>query len=214
MGVDLSPAMLEYARQHNSQGSIAYELLDITSPTEVAAFISKNGQFQRVYCFLCFHFVPDQTVAFLNIGNLLAAYGECLVTACITNPFVDAWQTLHTMPEWKSWVTDPRDVLPSWYYFNYSGTSAQIEDETRKCVVDAGLECMACEVTECTWLLRDVAYVFEFYSDVFPVSVDLPSRDKNALKEAFIEQLRPLVKETPRGCEMVVRIYRVHARPR
>ncbi|KAH6944630.1 hypothetical protein HPB50_004281 [Hyalomma asiaticum] len=160
MGVDLSPAMLKYARQHNDQGSVAYELLDIASPSEVAAFATQNGQFQRVYSFLCFHLVPDQTMAFRNIGKLLAADGECLVTACVTNPAVDAWLDLHVMPEWKSLVTDPRVLLPSSINFNYTGTLAQIEEDTRKCVFDAGLECVECEVVECTWLLRDVGHIF------------------------------------------------------
>ncbi|KAL1424470.1 hypothetical protein MTO96_020254 [Rhipicephalus appendiculatus] len=213
VGVDVSPSMLEYARRHNSQGSIAYELLDIASPAEVSAFVTKNGQFQRVYSFLCFHLVPDQTAAFRNIGDLMAADGECLVTACVTNPALDAWLDVHAMPQWNRWVSDPRVVLPSSIYFNYTGTLAQIEEETRKCVVDAGLECIACEVIECTWLLRDVGHIFEFYSDCFPVSAGLSSSDKEALKEAYIERLRPLVKETPRGCEMIVGIYRVHARP-
>ncbi|XP_049273353.1 juvenile hormone acid O-methyltransferase-like [Rhipicephalus sanguineus] len=105
MGVDVSPSMLEFALRHNSQGSIAYELLDIASPTEVSAFVTKNGQFQRVYSFLCFHLVPDQTVAFRNISNLMAADGECLVTAGVTNPAFDAWLDIHAMPEWKRYVT-------------------------------------------------------------------------------------------------------------
>ncbi|KAL1424472.1 hypothetical protein MTO96_020256, partial [Rhipicephalus appendiculatus] len=160
VGVDVSPSMLEYARRHNSQGSIAYELLDIASPAEVSAFVTKNGQFQRVYSFLCFHLVPDQTAAFRNICDLMAADGECLVTACVTNPALDAWLDVHAMPQWKRWVSDPRVVLPSCIYFNYTGTLAQIEEETRKCVVDAGLKCIACEVIECTWLLRDVGHIF------------------------------------------------------
>ncbi|KAL1424471.1 hypothetical protein MTO96_020255 [Rhipicephalus appendiculatus] len=258
VGVDVSPL--------DAGGSIAYELLDIASPAEVSAFVTKNGQFQRVYSFLCFPLVPDQRAAFRNIGDLMAADGECLVTSCVTNPALDAWLDIHTMPEWKRWVSkalckschhkvddafleqvtrlkvagftpdvvlsvtegllkdvrdprrkeerrDPRVVFPSSIYFNYTGALSQIEEETRKCVVDAGLECIACEVIECTWLLRDVGLIFELYSDCFPVSAGLPSSDKEALKAAYIERLRPLVKETPRGCEMIVGIYRVHARP-
>ncbi|XP_065308447.1 uncharacterized protein [Dermacentor albipictus] len=213
VGADVSPSMLEYARRHNSQGSIAYELLDVASPPEVSAFVAKNGQFQRVYSFLCFHLVPDLTVAFQNIRDLLTVDGECLVTACITNPALDAWLDVHVMPEWNTWVSDPRLVLPSSVYFNYGGSVAQIEEETRKCVVDAGLECIACEVIECTWLMRDIWHIFELYSDCFLIGADMPSSDKNALKGAYIKRLRPRVKETTRGCEMSVGIYRVHAKP-
>ncbi|KAH7949184.1 hypothetical protein HPB49_006231 [Dermacentor silvarum] len=213
VGADVSPSMLEYARRHNNQGSIAYELLDITSSPEVSAFVAKNGQFQRVYSFLCFHLVPDLTVAFQNISDLLTTDGECLVTACVTNPALDAWLDVHAMPEWKTWVADPRVVFPSSIYFNYGGTMAQIEEETRKCVVHAGLECIACEVIECTWLMRDVGHIFELYSDCFSVGADVPASDKDAVKAAYIKRLRPRVEETARGCEMRVRIYRVHATP-
>ncbi|KAL3200103.1 hypothetical protein MRX96_001308 [Rhipicephalus microplus] len=105
MGVDVSPSMLEYARCHDSRGAVAYKLLDIASPVEVSAFVTKIGKFQRVYSFSCFHFVPDLTVAFRNIADLMAADGECLVTAATTCPAVDAWLDLHVMPEWRPWVT-------------------------------------------------------------------------------------------------------------
>uniref|UniRef100_A0A6M2D554 Putative juvenile hormone acid methyltransferase fat body overexpressed n=1 Tax=Rhipicephalus microplus TaxID=6941 RepID=A0A6M2D554_RHIMP len=212
MGVDVSPSMLEYARCHDSRGAVAYKLLDIASPVEVSAFVTKIGKFQRVYSFSCFHFVPDLTVAFRNIADLMAADGECLVTAATTCPAVDAWLDLHVMPEWRPWVTDPRMMLSPSFYFNYTGTLAQIEEDTRKCVADAGLECIACEVLQCTWLLPDIEHAFEIYSDCFPVSVGLPSSEKEALKAAYVEHLRPLVKETSSGCEMILTFYRVHAR--
>ncbi|KAK8766259.1 hypothetical protein V5799_006961 [Amblyomma americanum] len=83
---------------------IVYDHLDIDSAVETSAFVTKYGQFARVYSFLCFHLVSDQTASFRNIGRLLSTDGECLVTACVTNPALDAWLDVLRMPEWKNLV--------------------------------------------------------------------------------------------------------------
>ncbi|XP_077519806.1 uncharacterized protein LOC144129526 [Amblyomma americanum] len=194
----------------SSHDRIVYDHLDIDSAVEASAFVAKYGQFARVYSFLCFHLVSDETASFRNIWRLLSTDGECLVTACVTNPALDAWLDVHRMPEWRNLVPDPRAVLPSSsVHFHCTGAEAQIEGETRQCVINAGLECIACVVLQCPWLAPDIGHFCDIYTDCFLVDANVPPM---AFKEVYIERLRPRVKQTPCGWETSVGIYRVHAR--
>lgn len=61
VGFDISTEMVEYARLHNRNPKISYELLDIETEELPEKF---KGYFDHVFSFICLHWVVDQKYVF------------------------------------------------------------------------------------------------------------------------------------------------------
>lgn len=212
VATDVSQSMLEFARRQNIHDDIVYDQLDISSDEEVSTFAEKYGRFGRIYSLLCFHFVPDDKVAFRNVARLLSAGGQCLVSAGVYNPAVDAWADVYKMPQWNSLLPDPAVVFPSGERFNRLGTATRIEQDMRRRVTDAGLKCLTCDVKFVPWHFQDIGQACDKHLEEFKISVGVPINVRDSLKRDYTECLRHKVKETPSGCELTLRICRVLAK--
>ncbi|KAL1414160.1 hypothetical protein MTO96_007642 [Rhipicephalus appendiculatus] len=101
VGVDCSPEMIEYARHHSAHEMLDFKVLDITA--DVTEFLIEFGQFERVYSFMCLHWVDDITTAFKNISRLMSPTGECLLVFCAVVQVADVWKALAAMDRWKKY---------------------------------------------------------------------------------------------------------------
>ncbi|XP_077528658.1 uncharacterized protein LOC144141031 [Haemaphysalis longicornis] len=213
VAADITPSMFEFARKENSDDKIVYDLLDISSDQQVSDFAQKHGPFHRIYSFLCFMYAHDEVVAFRNVARLLSPGSECLISAAVFHPALDAWADVQRMPEWNSLVLDPAKVFANGVIrFHYTGSAAQIEKETRRRVTEAGLECLMCDVKSIPWYFEDIGSIFDKYSADFKLTGNVPPHKLEALKQDYTNFLRSVVTETPSGCAINVGIYRVLAK--
>ncbi|XP_075741435.1 uncharacterized protein LOC142790707 [Rhipicephalus microplus] len=103
VGVDNSPAMLEYARTHHSHEKIRYLHLDIVEG-DVNKFVTEHGRFARAFCFNLMHVVKDNARAMKNMEKLMAPGAECFVLFESCVPMVDVFMALAESPQWKKYA--------------------------------------------------------------------------------------------------------------
>ncbi|KAL1426569.1 hypothetical protein MTO96_018200 [Rhipicephalus appendiculatus] len=103
VGVDNSPAMLEYARIHYSHEKIRYEHLDIVEG-DVDKFVTENGRFGRAFSFNLMHVITDNARAMRNMEKLMAPGAECFVVFENSVPMVDVFLALADSPRWKKYA--------------------------------------------------------------------------------------------------------------
>ncbi|XP_065295125.1 juvenile hormone acid O-methyltransferase-like [Dermacentor albipictus] len=101
VGVDCSREMVEYARVNSAHEKLDFRVLDIAG--DVSGFLEEFGHFDRVYSFLCLHWVDDIVAAFKNISRLMSPTGECLLAFCAVLELADAWKALAAMDRWAKY---------------------------------------------------------------------------------------------------------------
>ncbi|XP_075547454.1 juvenile hormone acid O-methyltransferase-like [Dermacentor variabilis] len=112
VAVDNSHSMIDYARREHVDPKIEHRMLDITADDEVSQFIETEGQFDRVYSFLVFHWIHDKCAALRNVERLMAPGGECLI---VFNPHPGPLQLSKAMmnsERWKKYSDVLKNVAP------------------------------------------------------------------------------------------------------
>lgn len=103
VATDKATDMIEAARRTSSHPSIHYDVLDVEAG-DVAGFVKKYGQFDRVYSLLTWHYLGDQLKGYRNLRHLMKDGGECLVSACIESMFLNAWLDVFLTGKWGPFV--------------------------------------------------------------------------------------------------------------
>ncbi|XP_075529900.1 juvenile hormone acid O-methyltransferase-like [Dermacentor variabilis] len=101
VGVDCSREMVEYARINSAHEKLDFRVLDIAG--DVSGFLEEFGHFDRIYSFLCLHWVDDIAAAFKNISQLMSPTGECLLAFCAVQELADVWKALAVMDRWAKY---------------------------------------------------------------------------------------------------------------
>lgn len=103
VGADISEGMLNYARQSYRHSKIDFEKLDVGLPLE-----SKSWPipFDHITSFYCLHWVQNQQQAILNIFNLLATEGDCLLVYLASHPYFDVTKRLSETHRWAPYLAD------------------------------------------------------------------------------------------------------------
>ncbi|XP_037518036.1 uncharacterized protein LOC119394805 [Rhipicephalus sanguineus] len=112
VAVDNSYPMIDYARREHGHSKIEHRMLDIAIDGEVSQFIEAEGQFDRVYSFLTFHWIHDKGAALRNVERLLTPGGECLI---VFNPHPGPLQLSKAMinsDRWKEYSDVLKKVGP------------------------------------------------------------------------------------------------------
>ncbi|KAH6927178.1 hypothetical protein HPB50_000141 [Hyalomma asiaticum] len=104
VAIDNDPSMISFAKKHSAHKNIVYSVFEF-GVSDVEEILNAYGHFDRIYSFLCFHYVKDQPKAYEDIAQLLnPERGECLVTSAVACEPVDAWLEMHLMERWKGVV--------------------------------------------------------------------------------------------------------------
>ncbi|XP_065302792.2 juvenile hormone acid O-methyltransferase-like [Dermacentor albipictus] len=112
VAVDNSHSMIDYARREHGNPKIEHRMLDIAAYDEVSQFIETEGQFDRVYSFLTFHWIHDKCAALRNVERLMGAGGECFI---VFNPHPGPLQLSKAMmnsERWKKYTDVLKSVAP------------------------------------------------------------------------------------------------------
>ncbi|XP_050029524.1 juvenile hormone acid O-methyltransferase-like [Dermacentor andersoni] len=199
VAVDSCPRIIEYARERSSHLDLFYDVLDIEKYDDVTQFIDKYGKFDRVYSFMCFHFVKDQSAAYRNVGRLLAEDGECVVVSCVSTELTDIWLQVHETQKWKSFVPNPKDIFSTHFRFNCVTPARQIEEQTMKVVTESGLHCVTCEVYENEWTFPDIDTIIYFFFSIFGSEELVPDAEKDAYRNVWRTILGKKTEQGPEG---------------
>lgn len=109
VAVDNSHSMIDYAKREHGHPKIEHRMLDIAADDQVFQFIETEGQFDRIYSFLAFHWIHDKCAALRNVERIMATGGECLI---VFNPHPGPLQLSKAMMSSERWKKYS-DVLKS-----------------------------------------------------------------------------------------------------
>lgn len=212
VGVDTSPLMIEFAKANSCHENITFDVFNFGSE-DVEELIAKYGRFDRVYSFLCFHYVKDQQRAYKDLAKLLSpGYGECLVVGAVSAASADAWLQVHLMNRWQDFVPDPRLVYCEKFKFNFDKNLGKVESEIREMVAEAGLETIACHLYETEWLFPSAYACVDEVLESFEFSKRVPQSDVAAMKRDCVRQLHRIAEPSSKGYGMKMTLYSLHAR--
>ncbi|XP_077491614.1 juvenile hormone acid O-methyltransferase-like [Amblyomma americanum] len=83
VGLDRSSLMVEFAKANSSHENVTFNVFNF-GDQDVQELIVKYGRFDRVYSFLCFHYMKDEPRAYRDLAELLTAgSGECLIVSAL-----------------------------------------------------------------------------------------------------------------------------------
>ncbi|XP_002399300.4 juvenile hormone acid O-methyltransferase [Ixodes scapularis] len=111
VAVDVSSDMVEFAKTHFAHPKISYDVLNIVAD-DVADFVERYGQFERVYSFYCFNWVKNFEKAFKNLAELMKPGAECMLWFFSTSPPIRFRQKLIKMEQWKKYAEICENCIP------------------------------------------------------------------------------------------------------
>lgn len=111
VGVDISPKMVNYARQHNQEKeNIHYEILDISG--DISDFLEDWEGFTKIFSFYCLHWIKDHKKALENINSLLLKDGKCLLVFVAQCPVFEMYEKMAENPKWQIYMKDVNEYIP------------------------------------------------------------------------------------------------------
>ncbi|KAL1420150.1 hypothetical protein MTO96_004574 [Rhipicephalus appendiculatus] len=212
LAVDNSPSMIDFAKKNSAHNNIEYSVFDFGG-SDVAELLNAYGHFDRIYSFLCFHYVKDQPKAYRDIAKLLTPQcGECLVTSAVACEPVDAWLHMHLMERWRNVVPDPRPIYSNQFRFDFDKNKADVESEIRSVVSEAGLRCIECHIYETEWPFPDVNSCVGAFFSASELFKSVPPAYVEDVKKDWARILSQRSEQRPGGFAMRTTWYCVHAR--
>uniref|UniRef100_A0A6M2CMB9 Putative juvenile hormone acid methyltransferase salivary gland overexpressed n=1 Tax=Rhipicephalus microplus TaxID=6941 RepID=A0A6M2CMB9_RHIMP len=211
LAIDNSPSMIDFAKENSAHDNILYRVFNFGG-SDATELLNAYGHFDRIYSFLCFHYVKDELKAYRDIAKLLTPQcGECLVTSAIACEPVDAWLHMHLMERWRDVVPDPRPVYSNQFRFDFDKNMADAESGIRSVVSEAGLTCNECYLFETEWIFPDVNSCVDAFFGVSELFKSVPPTKIDDVKKEWARILSQRSKQTAGEFAMRTTWYCVHA---
>ncbi|KAM7301072.1 juvenile hormone acid O-methyltransferase-like [Ixodes scapularis] len=209
VAVDVSSAMVDYARRNHGHSRISYEVLDVTT-TDLSLFLDKHGKFDRIYSFFCLHWIRDQEAAFKHIGRLLKQDGECLLLFSAPFFLYRVWLEMAGMERWKGILCDPKDFFADIWHRDPLPSLSDLENSLRNLIINSGMTTLACEVCPSEAYFGSEAEVLALVVPVVTVKAGTTEKETSIMRSELSSRLMESFKITPTGCSVSVNLFRFH----
>lgn len=176
VGADISDGMLSYARKSYQNSKIIFEKLDVGLPLESSSMWT-SVPFDHVTSFYCLHWVENQQQALLNIYNLLANDGDCLLVYLASHPYFEITKQLSHSQRWAKYMADI--IYPP---YQYSGNAI---DELTQILKTTGFGDFSVQVVDKTFTFDGISLLkskFYFIYRQFNINFNLNSYSQIRLK--------------------------------
>lgn len=147
VGVDISKAMLEYARKTQIHPKLSFEQFDLCTDLENQS-LSCIEPFDHIFSFYTVHRIPDKEKCIKNFHKLLAPNGDMLLVFVANHPIYDVYKEQSCDNKWASYLTDLDKIMPQHQY------STNAEKEFRHLLSNCGF-------THYDVWIRDKSFRFE-----------------------------------------------------
>lgn len=151
VGVDGSEAMVKYAKRNFQTSNVTFDILDITSESDVLQFKSKYNTFDHIHCSTTLNRIQDQRTAFKNFHKLLTPNGDCILYIVAEALIFEAFRRVDKI-KWFEWLKHIDDFISPYSQHCFP------EEILRKHLVDAGF-------THCVIKERHTTAVYEDIHD-------------------------------------------------
>lgn len=136
VGVDLSPEMVNFAKQyHQDDPRISYYQLDIGTDNVPTHLLES---FDHAFSFYCLQFVPDLRKAMTNIHRMLKQNGEIFVNLLSNVYLFDIYEKLANGDKWKLYVHDYKRIMSPFQ------NNRNFKDHFRNILIDVGFNIEHC----------------------------------------------------------------------
>ncbi|GIY79301.1 methyltransf_25 domain-containing protein, partial [Caerostris darwini] len=177
---DVSPVMIEIAKQKYSDKNIEYFVADMEDWKQLERL---EGQITTLISIHCFHWLGDQKKAFEHVKKLLKPNGVACLLFPLQATFFDAVEDIKVHPKWKDILMDVDDRIPESHKKKWD--SKHYLD----IVQELGFEIVRCESRS----IRDVAISDDHYklflSSLCVILESIPESKREEFKQDFFEEL-------------------------
>ncbi|XP_035218879.1 juvenile hormone acid O-methyltransferase-like [Stegodyphus dumicola] len=181
LGVDKSPEMVQYAKQHYEDDNIQYDVLDIAG--DVTEFREDWGTFSKIFSFYCLHWVKDLRKALSNIQHLMQPGGECLLVFVAQCPVFEMYERMAKMSKWQDYMEDVNVYVPDTQHMTQpSFTFSQMME-------DAGIISISCSTLHRSFAFTSTKMLTDCMVAVNPFIKRIPFSEREAFIEDSIKTL-------------------------
>ncbi|GIY61604.1 methyltransf_25 domain-containing protein [Caerostris darwini] len=177
---DVSPVMIEIAKQKNSDKNIEYFVADMEDWKQLERW---EGRITTLMSIHCFNWVRDQRKAFEDVKKLLKPNGVACLLFPLQATFYDAVEDIKVHPKWKDSLMGVDDRIPESHKKKWD--SKHYLD----IVQELGFEIIRCESRS----IRDVAVSDDhyklFFSSLCVFLESIPESKREEFKQDFFEEL-------------------------
>nr|BAU79434.1 juvenile hormone acid O-methyltransferase [Planococcus kraunhiae] len=171
LGIDISPAMINYANSKYKDSRLNFEVMDISNP-KVAEKYKLN--FDSVFSFYCLHWIQDQRSTMRNIYSILKPGGETLLIFLATSPIYRLYELLAASPKWSPYMKNYRDVISPYHY------SADPVSDIKNLMQSVGFHVKECFCTPTSYTVPSKQVLYKSIEAVNPFLSLIP---EHMLKE-------------------------------
>ncbi|XP_050523728.1 juvenile hormone acid O-methyltransferase-like [Daktulosphaira vitifoliae] len=104
IAVDRNEEMIKFAKHSNEITKIEFKTMNIEDSISSSFY---SNHFNKIFSFMCFHWVSDKPIALKNIYLMLKFGGEILMTFLTNNPFFQMYKILG--PDFDEYV---KKIMP------------------------------------------------------------------------------------------------------
>ncbi|XP_026810740.1 juvenile hormone acid O-methyltransferase-like [Rhopalosiphum maidis] len=158
IGVDKSIEMVEYAKKTYECSKMGFEVLDIENVNDCSFY---SNRFNKIFSFLCLHWVHNKSNALCNMYLMLKNGGEILVNFLLINPFIEWHKSLDA--EWQKYVKDIKQIFNNLY-----------ADEMREMFIKAGFRIIHLESSVKKYTFSDLPSFLNFVKAIDVMYTSLP----------------------------------------
>lgn len=150
IGVDISKAMVDYARHHHQHGDgiLRFQEFDIMNTIDPTEHFPHG--FNKIFSFYCFHWIKDHKHLMHQMFQMLRPEGEMLLVFLASNPIFSMYERMAEKTEWAEYMKDVEEFVPNYQYL------ARPADAFADVCNSAGFEVIECVASERTYAFQNV----------------------------------------------------------
>ncbi|KAK3914623.1 Juvenile hormone acid O-methyltransferase [Frankliniella fusca] len=171
VGMDKSVEMVRYAAQHHqSDERINFVQQDVEDAATVGP--RWRGRFSKVFSFMCWHWVQDQSRVSNTTFEMLAPGGEFGLVCLARSPIYDMFRDMSRSAKWSKYMQDVHNFISPYH------DSDRPDIAITKYLDGAGLQVIFCSCREKTYTYKSLDALRESITAVNPFLSRIPAEQR------------------------------------
>ncbi|XP_017780259.1 PREDICTED: juvenile hormone acid O-methyltransferase-like [Nicrophorus vespilloides] len=180
VGLDISPEMINLAKEQNKNPKIDFIVCDIAFENITNTVQEK---FDHIFSFFCLNWVQNQKQTVKNMYNLLKPGGDMLLDIITKSTIFDIYESMVTYPKWSTYLTNTEEYISP--YNHCTDPKAVIENM----LLDEGFEVKHCQVQQRFMIFSDLSEIKYTFLAINPFVNKLPSDLQSTYVNDFMKEV-------------------------
>ncbi|XP_017780261.1 PREDICTED: juvenile hormone acid O-methyltransferase-like [Nicrophorus vespilloides] len=180
VGLDISPEMINLAKEQNKNPKIDFIVCDIASENITKTIDEK---FDHIFSFFCLNWVQNQKQTVKNMYNLLKPGGDMLLAISTKSTIFDIYESMASYPKWSKFLTNTEEYISPYNH------CTDPETVYKNMLLDEGFEVKHCRVLQRFMIFSDLSELRNTLLAVNPFVNKLPEDLQSTYVEDYMKEL-------------------------